>query len=288
MTSERFQVNHTHNLNVMKITANNVFSKIRFILYLSVSILPTSVVGHQDTPVALREGDLHGLPTEFEPAKFNPENMTLNIAGKNLVLPDVLPMIFPEKERLLLQKEEVHAGYSSRYELSFSASWYHGPSILPPYMVIGINPKGEDFKFDIHVDLENASVMKAYIIIETKNMGLIWIPIATSNDSSKNIPGDWRSIIGIWGAHDLIIEISEEQIKTIEGGEVVDYPSGNIKPVQPGEMKLILPSGKTEHFTYAIKGDVLELSFQRASGIGLARLGSDSDKAWRKRMESIE
>jgi hypothetical protein len=53
-------------------------------------------------------------------------------------------------------------------------------------------------------------------------------------------------------------------------------------------MTLELPSGGEEVFGYERKGDILMMSFQRAAGVGLVRLGSAADKAYQRRTETAE
>lgn len=68
----------------------------------------------------------------------------------------------------------------------------------------------------------------------------------------------------------------------------MDYPNGIIAPLKPGEMSLKPSSGGKETFYYEIKGDIMELNFERAPGVGLVRIGSEAEKRYGRRMEPVK
>lgn len=250
------------------------------------SVLFTPVYANFDIPLRYENGELHNLPAEFAPAGFNNETKTLKISGKFLKLPDAVKHLFPDNLDDGEAGEEKRDEDLQRYKLEFYASWLHGPSLTPPYMVIKIMPQDENFHFNIYIDMERVSVMNAMAEITSKNNQTFSIPILT-DAKENNLPEDWHSIVGVWRAGDVIIKISEDRIETTIKG-AMDYPNGLIKAVSPGIMMLITSSGKDEKFLFAVKGDILELSFLRAPKVGLARLGSDADKVWRKRLETSQ
>jgi hypothetical protein len=242
---------------------------------------------HQEVPLTYDAGKLTGLPSEFEPATFDEKTNTLNVGAKKLLMPETISRLFI-------------AGYTSQspgagelsnslahHPLKFFTSLHHGPSMIPPYLKIRILPQDEKFWFDIYIDLENLSIMKAEVELLLKSTNTLLIPIMTNTiDVNKNIPSDWRSIIGEWRFDELVIRITEDSIVTTEDGEGTDYPNGTIKAAEPGMMVLTTPSGKIENFSFKLKGDILELNFERAPGLGLFRLGGESEKIWKKRIET--
>lgn len=252
--------------------------------FVMIVFLSPSAEGHQEIPLEYKNGKFNNLPQEFEPAEFRMEDKSLKISGKVLVIPEVLARLFPDQGRASQFGDNGLGVQPSQHNVKFLASWNHGPSMLPPYMIIRILPHDENFRFDIYVDLEEVSIMRASVIITSKTNEILAVPISLET-SRSNIPKDWRLIIGIWRFGDMVVRISENELKTTEGGNNVEYPTGVIRPDQPGRMILTTPSGKSETFHYTLKDDILVLDFERAPGIGLARFGSESDKVWMKRLD---
>ncbi len=243
---------------------------------------------HTDTPIQLKDGALRGLPKEFLPAAFDLDSKILTVAGKKLQLPDSLIALFPDG-RGVDQFGEPNPVEGIPYELEFSASWYHGPSLLPPYLLIKITPKDRDFRSEILVDIESVAFLEAHVFLSVSKKRTEVVPVLIEEPKlPKEDVDDWLSIIGKWHAHDLIVEITKDEIQATQFGKLVDYPKGKIAPIEPGVMSLSLPSGGKEIFVYQRKGDILELSFQRAAGVNLAKLGSAADKASQRRNESAE
>lgn len=132
------------------------------------------------------------------------------------------------------------------YDLQFSASWYHGPSFLPPYLLMKITPKNKNFRFEITVDMESVKFMDAYTIVQLTRSSETRFPILIQQSKpSKKKSADWHSIIGKWRNGPIILEISKDQIKANGDGigESIDYPNGTIAPLKPGEMSLKPTSG---------------------------------------------
>ncbi len=63
---------------------------------LACTVVATPVFAHSDTVLRLEDGIIKGLPKEFQPAKFDREKKSLEIAGKELEFPRVLRDLFPD------------------------------------------------------------------------------------------------------------------------------------------------------------------------------------------------
>jgi hypothetical protein len=259
-------------------------------LLITISLLigVAPLAAHQDTPIQLKDGKLLGLPKEFEPAAFDLAKKTLTISGKVLPLSHSLQSLFPD-DRSVDEFGFQNPVKGIPYELKFSASWYHGPSLRPPYLLIKITPDDRDFRTEILVDIESVAILEARVFLKISEERTEVVPVLIDKPASpKPGPDDWLAIIGKWRTGGTIIEITKDRIQTTESGEVVDYPNGHISPKEPGMMTLTLPSGGEETFGYELKGDILALGFQRAGGFGLARLGSKADKDCQRRNNKAE
>ncbi|MGE9267255.1 MAG: hypothetical protein ACQKBY_04095 [Verrucomicrobiales bacterium] len=242
---------------------------------------------HQDTPLELKEGVLMGLPKPFQPARFNLKKKILTIGGKDLQLPLVLKRLFPDTREEGVFGEP-HKKEGIPYDLSFYASWYHGPSILPPYLQIRIVPKDRDFRFEILVDIQNLKFLGAKMVVSLSPNDYQHIPIEIDGpDRSPPIDLDWKSAIGTWKCGTLVVVISKDAISAKDGGDAVNYPNGSISPVRPGEMLLQMPDGDNEQFSFVRAGDILNLYLARG-GLELVRVGSDTDKLYEQLEKDAE
>lgn len=254
-------------------------------LIFAVSIYLTMIVSaHQEVPIQYVNGELVNLHKYFSPAEFSMAEKRFVIAGKVLVIPKDISQRLSDIITSGTAEQEDKKQLPSRYSIKFLASWSHGPSMTPPYLVMKIAPRGENFIFELYVDLVDVSIMKSHVLITKKNNDVIYFPVEVDGDKSR-VSEDWQSMIGIWRSGDSVFRITKNYIEVKTGGVIMDYPKGKISPEEPGMMILTSPSGKTERFFYNVIGDNLELSFERSAGIELARKGSKSDELWRKLAE---
>lgn len=199
----------------------------------------------------------------------------------------MLERLFPDaREVNLFGEPDLVEG--SPYDLTFSASWYHGPSMLPPYLQIGITPKERDFRFEIVVDIQNLKLLEAEMIVSLFPNSYQSIPIAIDG-SDRAIPIDlkWESAIGTWKSGTLVVNISKDEITATDRGEPVSYPRGSVSPVKPGEMLLQLADGGKEPLLFVRGGDILNLYLER-EGFELVRVGSDTDKLYERLRKEFE
>lgn len=252
--------------------------KLIFALFTSLDL----VMAHQDVPIPYEDGVLHNLPEVFSPALFSMAEKKFTISGKDLIIPMDIQQLLEE-----MISSDSHIDNAEKkllplqYSISFSASWHHGPSIDPPYLIMKIEPVGEKFYFKLRIDLVNVSILSAGVGIEKMNNDIIYIPIEIAG-KMPTTSENWQSMIGEWRSGDVIVKITEDHIEAKADGVLMDYPNGKIRPGQDGMMILSSASGKDEDFFYNVMGDNLQLDFEHYPHLGLARKGSKADELWRK------
>jgi hypothetical protein len=250
-------------------------------------------VAHQETSISHGlNGELKELPKEFQPASFCFKKNELQISGKIVEFSAEIMSLFPDRSnasdidlpKLPEFTEELE------YDITFLSSWYHGPSLTPPYLKIFIVPKSKDFKFVITVDIENIKVMRSEIFVTPiqNPSRVIRLAITTPFDAEniRNEKQDSTLIIGKWSNQFINISITESEIQSTINEESV-YPTGSISEVRPGVMKLMLANNDAEEFTYSVRQDILELSFVKDPHIALARQGSPTEIKWEERNASV-
>jgi hypothetical protein len=146
-----------------------------FTLLCSALMMISSLHAHQDTQLKFENGKITGLPDKYLPASVDIKKQTLSIAGKTLVFPDVLRGIFtfdanPDPFESNPPKIEAHP-----YTYSFSASLYHEQFVggLPSYMLIKVTPADAKIGFELLIDIDNLSFLRADILVK----GIGSIPI---------------------------------------------------------------------------------------------------------------
>src|SRR5688572_4628269 len=80
-----------------------------------------SLSAHEDTIVQLRSGRLLRLPVAYQPATFSFTDRRLAIGKHHVSIPACVWR---------------HFAAAGPTEIKFSASWYHDPATLPPYLVL--------------------------------------------------------------------------------------------------------------------------------------------------------
>jgi len=125
-------------------------------------------VAHQDTRLKFEDGKIIGLPEGYLPTSFDVEELSVTIAAKKLILPEVFQRLLrkdvsPDPFDGPRKFESVPCTYT------FSASWYHEslnvdmpPDLrLPPYMLISIFPTGRACHFELLIDMEGLKILRA-------------------------------------------------------------------------------------------------------------------------------
>ena len=243
---------------------------------------------HQDVKLKFKDGIILGLPEEFGPAKFDREKKILTLGGKALPLPDMLRRNFRDHRLHHWDAEAPRQAGEPRtplaYDLAFTASWYHDPLLLPPYLLMKVTPKDRDFRYEILFDMEKPGILEAHVIHQLTDSTSQSFPIQFENskpEPAKEKPDEWPAMIGKWRGADEIVEITGKSIKVTLPGNEKPLIEGAIAPVEPGVMSLKSPGGKEQKFTYLLRGDILQLGFEDF-GIRCARFGSPTDEKYER------
>jgi hypothetical protein len=142
---------------------------------------------HEDTPLKLEDGKITGLPKKYQPATFDRKEKILSIAGKRLLFPKVLHALFTDDRVDELFGDPLPVK-GHPYQLKFSASWYHEADVLPPYMLIRIEPKDRDYAFELLIDMDRLTFIEANARIAT--VGSIPIDLDGVVDSPRHDKGE--------------------------------------------------------------------------------------------------
>ncbi len=267
----------------------NPFLSIKeYLSFLLVGLLVSDISAHTDTKLKFENGEVIGLPPDFRPAKFDVTQKKLTIANKELILPEILHSLFhyPKKgqEELDPFNDDIPP-LMTLNEVSFQASWYHGPSILPPYMVIKIklDDQKEGHRIEILIDLVEVTIIEAtaYFDLGRRAVGL---PIKLIEDTD---PFDLKTdhtktpITGKWTNYRMALEITETQLILIDTPDPQLNISGKIEHIKPSEFILIKRDDTQEKVFYNRSKDILYLGFSGGDS-EFVLSGSPTDQLYRR------
>ncbi|CAM4451175.1 hypothetical protein [Pseudoalteromonas maricaloris] len=108
-------------------------------------LISSAAFAHRDTGIKLQKsGQLIGFPKEYLPATFELENFALSIANNKLTLPECV-------SKFLVNNK-----------LSFSSSWYHTRSTLPPYFNIKASSYSQNIEYTFMLNMDTLELIDAY------------------------------------------------------------------------------------------------------------------------------
>ena len=118
----------------------------------------TSADAHTDVPLKLvADGKLVAdsqnskVPLEFQPLEYLKKEQVIRIGKHRMKLAPYFQSLFPDDEK---------------FEVHFSASWYHDLTLLPPYMLVHIKPSGRQFSYRLLLNLKDLSVIQFSVEVE--------------------------------------------------------------------------------------------------------------------------
>lgn len=115
-----------------------------YLLVLVLGLLCPSARAHQDRILTCRDGVFSGLPDKYLPARFSSEVKTVRIGGLEARIPDCIWRLW---------------GEPTDGDFRFTASWYHDPKLLPPYLVIAAPGAEPRVKYRVVVNLETLELL---------------------------------------------------------------------------------------------------------------------------------
>src|SRR5690242_12416146 len=98
---------------------------------------------HQDTIITQNGEKLEGLPSKYQPALFSIADRRIVLGEKSVVVPDCIWK---------------HFGPIKASDVRFRSSWYHDPSILPPYISMRIAKADGEAGYELLLNLDTLAV----------------------------------------------------------------------------------------------------------------------------------
>ena len=131
-----------------------------------------SLIAHEDTIIRLDGTQLVGLPQQYQPAELDVRAYQIRLRGHTKASSPWLTSLL----------EQPH-------KLEISASWYHDSSILPPYLLLRITPRGKNYSYEILIDMDAVRLIQAKKAVRESDTVTTFIPIQLSDsDISKVAP----------------------------------------------------------------------------------------------------
>jgi hypothetical protein len=129
-----------------------------------------SLLAHEDTIIGLDNNRLVGLPKEYTPAELYLKGFRIRIKDHAMTFSPFLKSLFDEP-----------------YDLRIFASWYHDRKILPPYLLLRIQPKKRDFRYELLLSLDTLVLLQLSKVLQESDSTSRHLPIALSDAQKEEI-----------------------------------------------------------------------------------------------------
>jgi hypothetical protein len=106
------------------------------------------------------------IPQEFLPLEYSEEEQVIRIGKHRMKLAPYFQSLFPD---------------DGDYKVRFSTSWYHDLTLLPPYMLVHIEPSGRQFSYRLLLSLKDLSVIKFSVEVDLGGKSTREFPVDLSN-----------------------------------------------------------------------------------------------------------
>jgi hypothetical protein len=136
-----------------------------------------ALLAHKDALIQLKGTRLVGLPEKFAPAELDLKAGELRIGHCAMTFSPLLKSLFDQP-----------------HELVVSASWYHDPKTLPPYICLHIKPQDKDFSYEILLNLETLELIEVSVTLRESATTTRRLPIALSDDQLRAIRSSIRTV----------------------------------------------------------------------------------------------
>jgi hypothetical protein len=77
--------------------------------------------------------------------------------------------------------------FDQPYDLRIFASWYHDRKILPPYLLLRIQPKKKDFRYELLLSLDTLALVQLSVVLQESDSATRRLPIALSDAEKEEI-----------------------------------------------------------------------------------------------------
>jgi hypothetical protein len=138
---------------------------------------PGSLLAHEDTIIGLESGKLIGLPKEYTPAELDLKGFRIRIKDHAMAFSPFLKSLFDEP-----------------YDLRIFASWYHDRKILPPYLLLRIQPKKKDFRYELLLSLDTLALLQLSKVLQESDSTSRYLPIALTDTQKEEISKSIKKI----------------------------------------------------------------------------------------------
>jgi len=150
-----------------------------FLILIFHAFICTQAMAHQDTIIQVdKNGNMEGLPENYQPAKIDLENMAITIATTTFNMPPCVSKYFKNPKS---------------YELQVSSSWYHDSSNLPPYINFKIIPKGKSWEYTLIFRLDDIKPIEFWVFTYPNERETYLHPIKIRDQCTKAIGSSYIS-----------------------------------------------------------------------------------------------
>jgi hypothetical protein len=129
-----------------------------------------SLLAHEDTLIGLETKKLVGLPKEYTPAELDLKDFRIRIKDHAMAFSSLLKSLFDQP-----------------HDLRISASWYHDRKILPPYLLLSIQPKKKDFRYELLLNLDTLALVQLSVVLQESDLTTRHLAIALSDAEKEDI-----------------------------------------------------------------------------------------------------
>jgi hypothetical protein len=129
-----------------------------------------SLLAHEDTIIGLENKKLVGLPKEYTPAELDLKDFRIRI-----------------KDHAMAFSPSLKSFFDQPHDLRIFASWYHDRQILPPYLLLRIQPKKKDFRYEILLSLDTLALVQLSVVLQESDSTTRRLPIALSDAEKEEI-----------------------------------------------------------------------------------------------------
>lgn len=136
-----------------------------------------SLLAHEDTIIGLENKKLVGLPKEYTPAELDLKGFRIRIKDHAMEFSPFLKTLFDQP-----------------YDLRIFASWYHDRKILPPYLLLRIQPKKKDFRYELLLSLDTLVLLQLSKVLQESDSTTRRLPIALSDAEKEEVKKSIKKI----------------------------------------------------------------------------------------------
>ena len=143
--------------------------KPRVLWLLATWLVCLSAYAHTDVPLKITEdGSLVAdpedmkVPKRFQPLQYDQKEQLIRIGDHRMKLAPYFRSLFPD---------------DGKYKVHFSTSWYHDLTLLPPYILMRIEPEGRQFHYDLLLSLKDLSVIEFSVEVDLGGGSSRYFPV---------------------------------------------------------------------------------------------------------------